>query len=469
MVVASLRLRSAFVAGLLLFVCGTSLPVGSAHAEPWRLDDAIPTNLVSLSVTQRTRYEYLSEQFRVVRVGGPSDQVVVLRTLVDGKVSPMKGITIGAEMQDSRAYVTEDTFLTTTIVNSVELIRAYADLRAEDVFGGDLRVTGGRMTMDVGSRRFVARNRFRNTINGFTGVDIEWQSHGETRTTYRAFWTAPQFRRPTAQDQPALQDNTIEIDRESVDQQFWGLFAASETTSGLGLELYIFGLHERDNSERSTPNRNLFTSGVRLFRLPRVSQLDYEFEGALQWGESRANRSSTQNLDHFAYFLHTAGGYTFDAPWQPRLVIQWDYASGDKNPNDDKNGRFDTLFGARRFEFGPTGIYGPFARSNLNTVGMRLQVKPAKKWSSFFAYRAFWLAQKRDRWTTTGVVDPTGQSGSFLGDQIEVRVRWNPLPGNLRLEVGYAHLFRGEFMKKAPNAVATKDSDYVYTQAVLKF
>jgi hypothetical protein len=163
------------------------------------------------------------------------------------------------------------------------------------------------------------------------------------------------------------------------------------------------------------------------------------------------------------------GGWTFDVAWQPRLAIQWDYASGDKDPTDDKNGRFDTLFGARRFELGPTGIYGPFARSNLNTFGLRVEVEPTQTVTAFFAYRAFWLAQKRDVWFGSGLSDPTGQSGSFLGDQIELRIRWRPLPGNVLLDTGYAHLFRGEFMKSAPDAVATRDSDYFYVQTVIEF
>ena len=61
------------------------------------------------------------------------------------------------------------------------------------------------------------------------------------------------------------------------------------------------------------------------------------------------------------------------------------------------------------------------------------------------------------------------QSGSFIGHQFELRVRWQLMPGNLLLEAGYAHLFDGEFMQQAPNAVKQGDSDYVYTQAVVRF
>jgi hypothetical protein len=451
-------------AALQLVLAAVTCAASAAAAEPWRLDNAIPGDLLSLTLTQRTRYEYLSEQFRTSSVGDPEDQVVVLRTLLHGRLQPMPGVALGAELQDSRAYVTDDTALNTTVVNAVELLRAYAELRREDVFGGQLRLSGGRMTMDVGSRRLVARNIFRNTINGFTGLDLEWTGDAAGGIVCRAFWTLPVRRLPN--DQAALQDNEVEFDEESTDAQFWGLFAAGRSRFGFDVDFSLFGLHEDDVATHPL-NRNLFTAGGRLVREPSAGQFDYEVEFALQWGESRYSRSAGVDLDHFAHFEHLEVGYRFDAPWQPRLAVQWDYASGDEDPTDGRNGRFDTLFGARRFEFGPTGIYGPFARSNLFTAGGRVQVRPRAAVSAFLAYRAFWLAQKRDRWTTSGVWDPSGESGRFLGHQVEVRGRWRPLPGNLLLEVGWAHLFRGEFARTAPNAVATRDSDYFYTQAVI--
>jgi hypothetical protein len=67
------------------------------------------------------------------------------------------------------------------------------------------------------------------------------------------------------------------------------------------------------------------------------------------------------------------------------------------------------------------------------------------------------------------VQDPSGNSGSFIGSQIELRLRFQPLPGNLILEAGYAHLFAGGFIKKAPNASHRGDSNYVYSQATLRF
>ena len=147
--------------------------------------------------------------------------------------------------------------------------------------------------------------------------------------------------------------------------------------------------------------------------------------------------------------------------------MQFDFASGDDDPDDGDNNRFDTLFGARRFDFGPTGIYGPFARGNLVTPGLRLQLVPAKRVTSFVAFRSYWLADRNDTWTTAGLRDPAGGSGRYLGSQLEIRARWNLLPGNLKLEAGYAHVFDGRFMRDAPGANDQGDLDYVYTQLVV--
>ena len=445
------------------------LTPAAANEDSWqakKINDVLPERF-SLTVAHRARYEFLSDEFRRGTTG--DREIAVLRTLVDGRVrlvdelGPFDGLYLGGEFQDSRAVVNGDTPLNTTIVNSVELLRAYLELHDDDFMGGKLMAQAGRITMDLGSRRFVSRNRYRNTINGFTGVDLHWES--ESGATLRGFWTMPQRRRSTRQDK--LRDNEVQVDKADLDLQFWGV-AASANFDGLGKgEVFMLGLHERDEKGRSTRRRQLYTPGFRLYRKPATGKFDYTIETAVQVGRSRAG-SSGGRLDHLAHFHHLEIGYRFDAPWSPRLVLQYDYASGDDDPNDSNNNRFDTLFGARRFDYGPTGIYGPIARSNVHTPGLRLQVKPGKRVTSFVALRSFWLADKRDGWTTSrGLRDTTGSSGDYLGTQIEIRIRWNVLPGNLKLETGYAHLFDGEFIDNVPQSSKPGDLSYVYAQIVI--
>lgn len=429
--------------------------------EPWRLDDAFP-DWLSLGVAHRTRYEYLDEGFRAGRPG--DKEVLVLRTLVDGRLTLMDGLVVGAEFEDSRVEAIRDARLTTGIVDAAELLRAYLEITVTERLPGTLTAQLGRITLDVGSRRLVARNRFRNTINGFDGIDVRWKGDGGHEL--RAFWTLPVRRRP---DEPnRLRHNHVQFDHESFDFQFWGLWLAAQLPWSARAEVAWYGLHEDRINGGPTRQRSLHTPAFRVFREPEAGRFDYQMESALQFGRSRLSANG-RRLDHFAHFHHAEVGYTLDAPWTPRVVVQYDYASGDRDPNDGDDERFDTLFGARRFDFGPTGIYGPFARANLNTPGVRVQVKPRPAVTSFLSFRGFWLAADRDAWATTGVRDPTGKSGHFVGSQVELRVRWQLRPHNVLLEAGYAHLFAGEFMHDAPNASHRGDSNYVYSQVTLAF
>ncbi|MFK7897808.1 MAG: alginate export family protein [Myxococcota bacterium] len=439
-----------------VFLTGPSL----AHAQ-WTLTEALLPDALFLHVAHRTRYEFLNDEFRAGRNG--DTDIVAFRTLIHAGVKLPYGLTVGAELQDSRAEQNADTRLNTGIVNAAELLRAYIAIERPEVRGGTFKAQAGRITMDLGSRRLVARNRYRNTINGFTGIDLEWQGTADAgNPTLRGFWTLPVQRKPGARKR-AL-DNDAVFDNESLDQQFWGLFAARDLgVLGRG-EIYFLGLHESD-----LRHRELYTPGFRLFKKAAKNAFDYTIETAVQFGESRTSSSATRNLNHLAHFHHVTVGYTFDALASPRIALQYDYASGDENPNDGSNERFDTLFGARRFEWGPTGIYGPFARANLHTPGIRIQAKPHARLTTFVAYRGYWLASDQDAWTVAGVRDATGRANDFVGSQFEIRGRFQVIPGNVMLEAGYAHLFAGDFIDEAPNSNGQGDSDYVYTQIKIDF
>ena len=158
------------------------------------------------------------------------------------------------------------------------------------------------------------------------------------------------------------------------------------------------------------------------------------------------------DLRHNARFLHFEVGYAFDAAWSPNLLFQYDRASGDESPSDDGNERFNTLFGDRRFDFGPTGIYGPFQRSNLETPGLRLTFTPNARWQGMLSYRSFRLAAERDAWVGVGLRDPSGQPGRSLGRQLEGSFTWAALPDRLSFEAGFAELRLGRFARQTAGA-----------------
>lgn len=452
-----------------LFVGGLGLCwAGLCGAEPWRLASAIgaPDEL-TLTGAYRLRYEYVDGRFRAGLSG--SDQILVERLLLAAEYD-FGHFYAGAELQDSRAQLADaGSPLGTDDVNSFELLRGYLGYRARGVFqaGDNLDLSAGRLTIDVGGRRLIARNGFRNTINAFTGLNALYAAPGGLEL--RAFYVIPVDRRPN--DFPELLDNAIAPDVENPDLRFWAVQLGKQRLAGdVAGEIYVFGLQEQDRASLSSNDRNLFTPGVRLRRAPRPGGFDFQLEAAVQAGQSALSRAAEAPLlSHLAFFTHAQLGYTFEHPWRPRLNLEYDYASGDRDPQDGRNGRFDTLFGARRFEFGPTGIFGPLSRSNLNSPGVRLTLQPTPNLSLLLNHRAAFLAARRDALVAAGLRDETGQAGAFIGHQFEGSLRWDIAPGNVRLETGVAYLADGRFLREAPNASPDGDTFYGFSSVEFSF
>lgn len=437
-------------------------PAAPLAREPWRAFEAVHApQWLRFGLSHRARFEHLENDFRASTPGSVS--ALSLRTLVTGELR-FAPVVVSAELQDSRAFATTSAPLTTSLINPLELLQATVGLRAQGLFiaGDEASLTLGRQTLDVGSRRLVARNEYRNTINGFTGLDAQWAS--PARHVLRAFAVLPVVRAPSTIEGLAV--NAIEFDRENTDALLWGAFyGAAPWRSRVQLQPLLLGLHERDSARVETANRSLITPALRVLRPPAPGALDFQLELMGQVGSSRATAAiaDTTDLWHRAASVHASAGFLFDVAWRPRVALQFDGATGDADPGDTVNGRFDPLFGARRFDFGPTGLFGALARSNLNAPGLRLECAPQQTLDVLAEARLVWLASARDAWTTAGLRDPWGASGTFVGEQLEARVRWTPFPRNLVFEVGGAAFLRGAFALNAPGGRAAPTL-YLMTQ-----
>ena len=363
-----------------------------------------------------------------------------------------------------------------TMSDSWDFLQAYGAWADQNVAYSGLgaEVVAGRQTINLGSRRLVARNVFRNTLNSFTGVKLRVIDYGNWQFT--GFVTAPVNRLPTSS--AALLNNEQVFDRENTNTWFSGGFLELYDLGwGINNEVYLYHLAEGNSTTGApTRSRQYFTPGTRFFIKPAKAAIDFQLETIGQFGTVQTSTTpNSPNLNHTAWYQHVDFGYTIDMPWSPRLAFEYDYASGDHNPNDKKDQRFDTLYGARRFDFGPTGIYGAFSRANINTPGLRLNVAPRSDVLATLSYRAFWLAAAKDCWggaTCTGtsliLQDKTGRSGNNLGQQLELSARCD-FNSSLNFETGWTHLFKGSFAKDAPNAPAPVDVDYFYVESMLRF
>ena len=425
---------------------GVTRPAETADAvlvsenESWNryLHDALGLpSWLDLAIEHRTRFEFLEDPFRPGEPDTQSQypQRTRLRVGADGP-GPLRFL---AEFQDSRTHGDGPRDFTLLDVDKLDVLQLFVSATALDLAGTGLRADAhlGRMTLDVGSRRLVARNGFRNTTNSFDGVHLQL-GDGEA-------WRVRLFlNRPVSRDPHYFDDDS------SSKRRFWGAVYEDKRIGWFNLDACYLGLRDRELG------LEYHTLGVRGSRPPGTGRIDYELELIGQFGDQG-------DRDHTAFAGHAELGYTLDLPWSPRLVGEFDYASGTADPNGSQSHTFSFLFGARRFDLVQTGIYGPFRRSNILSPGVRLVVAPHPKLQAEFKLRYWELAQARDAFVGTGLRDATGSAGRHLGMDIELRARWKPTPW-FAVEAGYNHWFKGSYLDRVANVSSTSESDHVYLE-----
>ena len=399
---------------------------------------------LSLSFEQRTRYEHLTNSFRLNTSG--TEKHFSLRTRLKLEVGKEnRPVRFLLELQDSRVFYEEEKlYAARSHINEIDFLQAQLQFQPHGFPSRNMKsqLTVGRFTMDLGKRRLVARNNMRNTTNAFDG--FSWTLTGNKEWTLYTFLTRP-----------------VVIDSYSLDtsgrRYFWGAYFKSTHFPRFLLDVYYFGLHDVENSEN---RKRLTTLGGRLYRIPASGDVDYEIESAVQSGKNVTE-------DHAAWLFHGELGFSFRTSWRPRLSLYYDFASGDCDPEDGKSNRFDTLYGARSFEYPPTGIYGPIYRTNIETPGMGMELTPFEGLTITISYRELRLASAQDTWVGSGLQDLTGESGKSLGQNFEIRGRYRA-NSHLIIESGYARFFKGSYLELVPDSPRTADSNFFYISVETK-
>ena len=253
----------------------------------------------------------------------------------------------------------------------------------------------------------------------------------------------------------------MERDHRFDSELFGGLYFTTTSRKAASGDAYVLVLSD-GNSVPLAMRRRFDTPGFRLFgQFGPDRRVEYEVETAGQFG-------TLGPLTHQAWFTHSQLGYGWpEARFRPRLLAIWDYASGDRNPTDTKSGAFDSLFGDRRAELGPIGIWGIVSRSNLNSPAVQLFLRHGSNADFSVQLRGVWLAEARDRWRPANLWDPTGQAGTHAGTQTDFRLRYR-VGRHFEFDGGLTFFDEGAFvraLKPSPDGHAT----FVYLATDFKF
>jgi len=433
----------------------------------FHLDQALHVpDWLHLGLDFRTRYEAFSQPIRKNETTGGAQLSERTDVNVEMRYKPFK---LHAEFLDARPLYNYGVVVSNTMEDENDVLQLYGSLGSDNFLGSGLptELQIGKFTQAFGKNRLIARSFYSNVPYSFVGA--HWSLGKQTDWQIRVFAMRP------------VQNQQTSPDTWNTHTNFYGLSYLDQRTPWLHTELYGFyltqpsrvqGTSGLDQEQITEGEVQLTTLGFRLFQPEAKGAFNYEIESVYQFGRSALQPGSPM-LTTFAYYQHAEVGYTFNLPWTPAIRFEYDYASGDKDPNDNHNGRFDPLFGTLTFDFTSAGIWTLYKRSNINSPGYFVSVEPAKNVRASFVQRLWWLAQAKDEFQGANLQDPTGRAGTYLGSEFDVRLAWIVNP-NLLLEGGWLYLIKGSYYSNllkegvagSPN---DKNTDYVVVSMRLFF
>jgi len=432
---------------------------------------------LDIGLEHRTRYEWRNNDVR--RIEGGEDNPFFLRNRAwIGIRDILDPFRFAVEFQDSRV-VNNKHAITDQERNEYDLINAYGELYFKNALGADdrnqnrpVRFRVGRMAYETTDRRFIARNEWRNTTNSFEGFRLNLGREAND-------WEVDLFGM-----QPVRRLQT-KFDEANDNLWFFGAIGTWRKWSDIvTIQPYYMGQKQQGDPNGFTNtnklDREIHMPGFRVYgKVGNIVDFDASYNHQLGY-------SGPLRQDAHGYTIEV--GRNFDVAWKPRLSAFYGYASGDKDPNDGVDNRFDRFFGfARPWSADHYVIY-----ENLKAPKVRFEISPTQKLGFELGYGAYWLASSRDRMfdildgnISNTIKDPgfnrdkTGQSGDFGGHAFEGRIRYQPTP-RINTILGYTHFTAGEFVKNriAANSCAgghshpcvdqrSGDTDFLYFEVLI--
>lgn len=356
---------------------------------------------------------------------------------------------LALEFQDSR--VGNSSFPKSDDTNGREInewgfIQAFAELHFNDFAESDktLRLQGGRIAFEELDRRLIARNEWRNTTNNFDGFRAVF---GEQDDDFQidAFALQPVVRTHSS------------TDRANENIWFYGAIAHLRQWSDVITLQPAYFLLDR-NEEPGVTRRQIHTAYLRGYGDIGRTGFDYDLTTAFQFGD--ANINATDIGRHDALLATAEIGYSLQDEHKSRFSLFGGYASGDASPADRESNRFERLFGFGR----PWSSNDYITPENIITAKARFETQPHEKVRVDGGYSIYWLASDTDSFVNAKLRDSTGNSGSSIGQELDLRIRIE-VDKRIDLNVGYAYFLPGNFTEKLGKG---KETHFAYAEATFR-
>lgn len=334
--------------------------------------------------------------------------------------------------------------------NETDLLNLFMDVKLGEAMDGSAYLRLGRQELLYGSQRLISTLDWANTRRTFQGAKAFW--HTPTFDV-DAFWVRPLVTDPTS------------FDESDTDRHFGGIWATYKGMPNHTIDAYLLSLQDdRAVTPAQIRQGNTVNGDSRVHTLGgrfvgSEAQWMYELEGMYQFGQ----RSSQ---DVSAWAVSSGVGYHFPVAMNPQFWVHYDYASGDGNPNDGNSKTFNQLFPFGHYYMGFIDRVG---RQNIHDLNMQFTLHPQNWLTVISQYHRFYLANKEDfLYNAAGAAtlrDPTGRSGSHVGDELDIRVNVH-IARDQDFLFGYSKLNPGAFLDSQRPGISP---DFAYAQYVVRF
>ena len=376
-------------------------------------------------------YRYMRESD--LRLTNQGDSYHMIRSRFHADLWYRDNVRLFAEFLDARTFGQALPPLATD-VNHTDMLNLFADVKVATVKEAPAYIRFGRQELLYGSQRLISTLDWVNTRRTFQGAKAFWHT---PELDLDAFWVRPMI---TEVDR---------FDNWDTKRDFFGLWGTYHPMKGQLVDLYFLSLlNDNQTLAFNRPGSIIGSSNVQTLGGRVVGDYNnflYELEGMYQFGK-------LANLDVSAFAVASGAGYHFKGqPMNPQFWLRYDFASGDSKSNDNRYNTFNQLFPFGNYYLGWADRVG---RQNIHDFNAQINLHP-QPWATFTAqYHRFYLANKRDfLYNAAGAAtlrDITGQSGSYVGDEIDFRFNIH-VDRHQDVLIGYSKLFAGDFLKaKAP-------------------
>lgn len=413
-------------------------------------------SFLNVGLDTRERFELRHNDLRRPQSLSNDFPLLMRQRIYIGVVEALDPLRFTVEFQDSRR-INGNYPLDTRDVNKNELIQGFAELYFDDLLPKDalgnkrpVSLRFGRMAFEFLDRRLIGANLWRNTTNTFTGFRL---SLGQDKND----WQIDLLAIKPIERQIAAFDTTETNRTFTAAIGHWRKWSEIVT-----IEPYYMALRQAAAPTNNNISRNIHGFGLRAYGWQ--NGWNYDFTGMYQIG-------TDNNLEHRAFSFTSEVGHTWKSSiFKPRLSAFFGYVSGDKDPNDGVSNRFERFYGFGR----PWSPNDYVIMENIVTPKIKIEFQKKIKNINFKAetgYSNYWLASSTDRFSSflngsTNNRDKTGNSGRFLGHELDGRVVFSPLP-YFTANIGYTHFFMGDFVKNRQliaNGESANGSDFLFVE-----